>query len=512
MKNNQRVLSLKTVAFALTLSGGAALIYEVVSTEVLFYYFNNNIYSVTTVLSTFLLGLALGSLFISKYLNRVKSKPLLFIIFQFTIGLYALFILTNFNLIPCYLSFITGVIPQDSLFLAVFSKFIVGTLYLIIPTFLFGASFPLAASIVIKRVKEAGQNIGVLYSWDLFGSIAGTLVAGFLIMPLAGLKAACFFGGGLNFLSGFLVFKKDKKINLVSGVLIFVIFVSSYFLIDPLKEKKIVVRGEGVNNSSQGVKRGTYQEFEGKDILYQANTPYGVLHVINNKEKNEPTLFINHKFQCNKSFKLQDYLSQFAFNNIEGENLKALIIGYGCGFTTKSFLEDQKITQLDVVEINPKIPPLAKFFFSKEENPLKDKRVNLILEDGFKYLQKNKKKYDIILVDIEDPSVAHSSPLYTVEGFKLAAESLKDKGIFEIQGYNGSYDYLKILYFTLKEAFPYIRFTHQVTHIFLASKSEFKKENLTDEEKDLLKRLEKEKNVILNTMNYPILKYKYGQL
>lgn len=504
MKNNSKQLSLKTVAFALALSGAAALIYEVAATDALFYYFENNTYSVAVVLSVFLLGLALGSLTIAKYLKRIseQKKIFLFILFQFVIGFYALFVLTNFNLIPKYFSFITNIVPQDKLFPAAFSKFVIGVLYLILPTFLFGASFPLAASMIIRKVKEAGQRVGQLYSWDLFGSIIGTLMAGFLIMPLYGLKASFFFGGGLNFLSGILMVSKttSKKILFVfTGT--FFIFILAFLVVNPLGlEKKVILKNPNENSKFQEVKK--------ENVIYQTNSPYGLIQIIN--QGKEPALFINHKFQCSQSFQLQNFLAQFAFDNIQGENFEILIIGYGCGFTLKHFLENQKIARLDIVEINPKIPPPSKFFFKENDNPLKDKRVNLIIEDGFKYLQKNKKKYDIILVDIEDPSVAHSSPLYTVEGFKLASQSLKEKGIFEIQGYNGGYDYLKILSATLKEAFPYVRFTHKETHIFLASQTEFK--NLTDEEKDLLERLNAEKNVILNTMNYPILKYKYGEL
>lgn len=201
-RNQKKELSFKEVFFALALSGAAALIYEVAATDALFYYFENNTYSVTTVLSTFLLGLSLGSLIIAKYLKKIDGpkKSFLFVLFQIIIGLYALFVFTNFNLIPKYLLFFSNIIPQTNLLSTAFSKFIVGALYLIFPTTLFGASFPLASSIIIKKAREAGQRVGQLYSWDLFGSIAGTLAAGFLIMPFYGLKAGSHFGLGLDFL------------------------------------------------------------------------------------------------------------------------------------------------------------------------------------------------------------------------------------------------------------------------------------------------------------------------
>lgn len=524
MKNNQRTLSLKTVALALAFSGGAALIYEIAATEALFYYFNNNVYSVATVLSTFLLGLALGSLFISKRLKRIKSKPLLFVILQFIIGFYALFVFTNFNLIPQYLSFITKVIPQDSFFLVILSKFIVGSLYLILPTFLFGTSLPLAASIVIKKVKEAGANVGTLYSWDLFGSIAGVLLAGFLIMPLAGLKAACFFGGGLNFLSGFLIFKKEKRVKFILGVLILTIFILSYFLIDPLNEKRIVVI-EGINDPlkiAEGKINGLSQEeidlkklfkknypsFEKEQILYQAFTPYGALHVIGEGE--EIKLFINRRSQCAKSIETEKLFADLALDNIEGKNLKVLVVGLGCGYTLDSFLKYERVGEIDVVEINSRMPEVVPYFFNGK-NPLDDERVNLIIDDGFQYFQKTDKKYDIVSIDIEEPLIAHSSPLYTVESFKLASQVLKEDGLFEIYGFAGSYEYLKVFYNSLNQAFPHVYFSRiKEILIFFASKTPLEEVDLTVDEKEILEKLKKDEDYILNTMNYPILKYKFG--
>ena len=80
---------------ALALSAGSALIYEVVATHILFFYFIESSYSIATVLSVFLFGLATGSLTIHYLLNRIKNKRLLFAVLQIVIALYAFFILSN---------------------------------------------------------------------------------------------------------------------------------------------------------------------------------------------------------------------------------------------------------------------------------------------------------------------------------------------------------------------------------------------------------------------------------
>lgn len=171
-----------------------------------------------------------------------------------------------------------------------------------------------------------------------------------------------------------------------------------------------------------------------------------------------------------------------------------------------------------MVEINPKIPKMTTFFFNQEENPLNDERVNLVIEDGFQYLQKTDKMYDIISIDIQSPSVAHSSPLYTVEAFKLASQVLKYDGLFEIYGFaygptlERDYDYIKIFYYSLKQSFPYVYFprVEEEPLVFLASSSRLEKQSLTDEEREVLEKLKNDKDVTLNTLNHPILKYRYS--
>ena len=70
---------------ALGLSAASALIYEVVATHMLFFYFIESSYSIATVLSVFLFGLAIGSLTIYYLSNKIKNKRLIFAILQISV-------------------------------------------------------------------------------------------------------------------------------------------------------------------------------------------------------------------------------------------------------------------------------------------------------------------------------------------------------------------------------------------------------------------------------------------
>ena len=399
------------VQVSLALSAASALIYEVVVTNLLFFYFIRSSYSIATVLSVFLFGLGLGSLLIYFLLNKIKNKILLFSILQIFIALYAFFVLTN----------LTEIIPKVSTFGTFATSFAV----LLIPTIFLGAIFPLAGSIFKKKDKDI---IGLIYSYDLFGAIIGTLVAGFILIPLYGANVAIIFGAVLNIFSALLMFSKKLKII---PVLVLAVFLITF------------PKSEGANE---------YQ--------FYSNSPYGVVKVQNH------TLYIEEREQCSMYYDeaaSERLMGKYALKPL-GNDLDILIIGLGCGLTLEECLEYD--VEVDVVEINYQVVLANKVM----TNVLTDPRINLIVDDGLNYLRHNEKKYDSILIDVENPAIAHSSNLYTVEAFQIISNSLKEDGTFALWNYNAGWNrYLDILYYSLKEAFPYV-YSYSDSNVFLATK------------------------------------------
>ena len=187
-----------------------------------------------------------------------------------------------------------------------------------------------------------------------------------------------------------------------------------------------------------------------------SNSPYGTVKVQNN------TLFINTREQCSLSYPedaSERLLVEYALEPLDGR-FNVLNIGLGCGLTLEKCLEYD--ADVDVVEINYQVVLANKVMTNVLTNP----RTNLIVDDGLNYLRHNKKKYDSILIDVENPSIAHSSNLYTVEAFKIIKDSLTERGTFALWNYGGNDRYQDILYYSLNEAFPFI-YSHQF--VFLAS-------------------------------------------
>ena len=141
---------LKLAALFLLLSGIASLTYQVVWVRLLGLSMGSTSASISTVLAAFFLGLALGSYLAERITrNRINSlKP--YIVLEIIIGLAGLIllpILLNLDAIMAATPALGATIPM---------KFAVTVVLLLIPTVCMGATFPVMASILIRRQDEVG--------------------------------------------------------------------------------------------------------------------------------------------------------------------------------------------------------------------------------------------------------------------------------------------------------------------------------------------------------------------
>jgi spermidine synthase len=205
---------------------------------------------------------------------------------------------------------------------------------------------------------------------------------------------------------------------------------------------------------------------ETSEYQFYGVSPYGVVIV------HENTLYIDEREQCSICYSegaSERMMAVYALDPLQDfGGLSVLNIGLGCGLTLEKCLEYD--TRVDVVEINYQVALANKVL----TNVLTSPDVDLIVDDGLHYLRYTDKRYDAVLIDIENPTVAHSSYLYTVEAFELVYHVLSDPGTFSLWNYGvDNIRYLDILCYSLKEVFPFV---YQYPGVFLASKQDLQQE------------------------------------
>jgi spermidine synthase len=107
-----------------------------------------------------------------------------------------------------------------------------------------------------------------------------------------------------------------------------------------------------------------------------------------------------------------------------------LLICYGCGVTADAFTRKSTLERIDIVDISKEVFSLADNYAGiNYSNPLRDRRVHAIVQDGRFFLQASKRKYDVISGEPPPPKVAGAVNLYTQEFFSLMRSRLNEGGI-----------------------------------------------------------------------------------
>ncbi|NLP01717.1 MAG: polyamine aminopropyltransferase [Fibrobacter sp.] len=108
------------------------------------------------------------------------------------------------------------------------------------------------------------------------------------------------------------------------------------------------------------------------------------------------------------------------------------IIGGGDGGCLKEVIKHDDVKTIVVVEIDSMVKETIDRFFPALAKGFQDSRVEVVFDDGYHYLKKNKKQFDVIIIDSFDPGGPVQS-LETVDFQKVVAGRLAEDGIAVFQ-------------------------------------------------------------------------------
>lgn len=423
MKTNKYILEI--VVFV---CGAVVMIFELVGSRVLGPYFGTSISVWTS-----LIGIILGSLSLGYYLGgkladkkpSFKNLSLIIFLAGISIGLTAL--LKDFFLIFLQISFtdirVSSVLASLCLFLPV-SVFL-------------GIVSPYAVKLKINKLNTSASTVGNLYVISTAGSIIGTFLSGFYLIPHFGTnKLLIILSMTLIFISLVLFSKQATKIKFL--VLIFLII--GWLTVGNLNS---ILLGKN--------------EFVDIDTAYNRIWIYNLNSIDTSKlvkimginNENHSSMFLNSDELVNEYTKYYDLARHF-----NPDFKKTLMIG-GAGYSyPKNFLSKYKEATIDVVEIDPKVTELAKKYFRLKENP----RLTIYHEDGRVYLNTTQKKYDVIFGDAFNSRYSLPYQLTTKEAVQRKYNILNYNGVVivniisAIEGKKGKF--LRAEYATYKSLFP----------------------------------------------------------
>lgn len=204
------------VVTCFVLSGFAALLYQTAWMRQFSLVFGTSELAVAAVLSAYMGGLSLGAIVAARYVNRVTRPVLFYGVLEAGIAIFALAVPLLLQLASIAYVGVLGEQPEpvDASGLGQsFFYLLVAFIVLVIPTAFMGATLPLLTKYVVQSKEQIGTRVGLLYATNTLGAIGGTLVAGFVLLPLLGLNGTVWIGVAINLLVFFLAAAIARQIG-----------------------------------------------------------------------------------------------------------------------------------------------------------------------------------------------------------------------------------------------------------------------------------------------------------
>jgi len=192
-KTSLNTISLLSLVFFF--SGFAALIYQVAWQRLLTVYYGVGSLSITLIVSVFMFGLGLGSLYGGRLAERTKNILNLYFIVELLIGCFGLLSLP-------FLDFIGRYTAGSSYVLSFFYMF----LFLSFPTVLMGITLPLLTKIFNRLIHDFITTVSFLYFINTIGAAVGAVFSSYVIISFFGLDVAVYCAVVINFILAVLIF------------------------------------------------------------------------------------------------------------------------------------------------------------------------------------------------------------------------------------------------------------------------------------------------------------------
>ncbi len=181
----------RSILLLFLVSGAFGLGYQVLWSKFLLDFIGVSAYSYATVLAAFMGGLALGSVWLGRVADRMRSPLRLYAILEFGVGLYAIAYLPIMKLTASIYGSLVQFTPEqagDQFGLG--AKVLVSGLLLLPPTILLGGTFPAMVRHVTVNLHVLGRRASTLYALNAAGAVVGTLAIAFVVLPGLGMRGS----------------------------------------------------------------------------------------------------------------------------------------------------------------------------------------------------------------------------------------------------------------------------------------------------------------------------------
>lgn len=406
--------------WAVGVSGLCALALEVLWTRALVYYLDNSTHAFTTMLTAFLLGIGLGSALIARFIDGRRSPLALFGVIEVLIGVSALLAIPVLARSTPVMAQMIGATPGPMLHWRWAGlRFVTSLSVMLVPTLLMGMTVPLVVKIYTRSLDRLGTSLGRVYFVNTAGGVLGSILAGFVLIPLMGVQGSIVVASVLSMVLGVALFLVEPALRGRAGAkgafglaTVAVGAVALWAARDPLvltsfkervDEGEVLFYEEGVGSTVKVFRDPEGDKLVSIDGFPVAGTSLDMLDA-------------------------QQTLGNIPMLLSDVPGARVNLIGFGAGGASWEVLQ-YDVSEVHTVELVPGVLKAAEWFPEINHDVLDQPRYRAILNDGRNYALVSEEKYDVISIDLTSPKMAGNGSLYTLDFYETVKERLTDRGL-----------------------------------------------------------------------------------
>lgn len=397
-------MNLRLAVIISLFAGFVSISMEIIWFSIIGYMFKGHAFTFGVVLALILFGIAIGA----KRGYRAIQKP----------GINVSKLISDILLIAGVINFLA--FPLIGWLMTIHSAFAVLLVFAVIGIAgLVGCIFPLLCHVAVSSDEQkVGRQTSLLYAANIIGATTGPLITGYILIDY---------------------FPTHLIITALCIILILLSLVLRIYAFSFRASAKRVGLGVSVIAASLLLHGTLYSNFF-EHIHYQANYDEGKKY----KYMFESKSGIIAVDQEDRVYGSGAYDGAMNLDPLKGVNVveraymvaafhpnpeKVLMIGLSSGSWAKILTDYFRIKELTIIEINPgylelisKYPEIADF--------LKDKKVTIVIDDGRRWLKRNKdRKFDLIVMNTTFHWRQNTTNLLSVEFLSMCKNSLKPNGV-----------------------------------------------------------------------------------
>lgn len=395
---NYKVLMLTTLIIS-----GCSIVYEVLISSVSSYLVGDSIKQFSITIGIYMCAMGVGS-YISKFLKKDLFDW--FVLVEIGVGIIGGISSLVLFLSNIYIESYTLVMYMEIISIGIFV----------------GLEIPLLTRIIEENTKNLRITLSSIFSFDYIGGLIGSIAFPLLLLPNLGYFTTAFLIGALNITVSIIIIFTYRRYIKRFQVFRFISFISLFFMVLGM------IYSENIANN---IENKLYRD----KIILSKQSKYQ--KIVLTKHKDDLRLFINGNIQFSSfdEYRYHEALVHIPMSLSEKRS-NILILGGGDGLAARELLKYSDVDKITLVDLDEEIIKICSTnndIVKLNEGALENNKVNIINDDAYKYLEKNKEPYDVILVDLPDPNDETLNKLYTNVFYRLCANNLTETGVMAIQ-------------------------------------------------------------------------------